>query len=95
MFSPELDFDKFVAAVKDLPLIDITESIALELRAAKPGRESARYCEMLRGLRYLLDTGQRPSNVEDWEFAKLRPVVESLVSRGTLLPSALDVFISR
>jgi len=96
MLSPDLDFDAFVSAVQDMKFDEIIDSTARELRMVRERRNeprSASHRNLLLGLRHLVTYGTRPSSVQhDWDLARMRPVIESLVQRGVFTPSALDVF---
>jgi hypothetical protein len=95
MLSPTFDFDRFAAALTtiDTDVNGIRDLINLELHDADGRLGTVRYCSLLRGLRHLIDTGNRPGNLrDDREFARMRPVMERLVQRRLFDPSALKVF---
>jgi hypothetical protein len=108
MVSRQLDFERFVDELvrfvkegKGYP--EMMGRIEEQLAAAKARherprtdafRQLARYILNLRELRHLLQSGERPSSVEDCDFLKMRPIVSALVERGLLKKEALDVFRS-
>ena len=99
-------FDKqaFVQRVKDLDLDQIvdaakqevyeTESTSYGVPGAPDARAegSVRYASFLKGLLFYLRSGKRPAGLTAEEFHILRPLVESLVRRGQLLPAVLQDF---
>jgi len=95
MLSPTFDFDRFAAALTlvDTDLSGIRDLISLELQDADGRLGTARYCSLLRGLRHLIDTGNRPRSLrDDREFVRMRPVIECLVKNGFCDFSMLEVF---
>jgi len=95
MLAPSFDFDRFAAALTrlDTGLPGIRDLINLELQDADGLLGTAKYCSLLRGLRHLIDTGTRPVNLrDDRDFAKMRPVIESLVKKQFCDPSTLKAF---
>lgn len=105
MISSTFDFDKFVAAVKDLEYQEIQTATQAEIEAidAKTGGHvkgapaarkagAPEYANLLRGLRCILTEGIRPNSVRDWDLPRMRPIIESLVRRGKMRPEALSIF---
>ncbi len=78
MISKNFDFDEFVAATKDLERQSIIDIAGREKREAMTMSNVGRYVEILNGLVWLLKQGTRPNGVHSWEFAKMRPIIESL-----------------
>ena len=104
MICRRLDFDEFVRIVKDGDLDGICDQVTGELRKArsiarsKPAKSPleqnrlSNYINLLLALRFLLQTGKRPSSVQASELIKMRPVIESLVARKQLTSQELLVF---
>lgn len=103
--SPEFDFDRFVAKVKDLSIDSIKGRVNEEIRrterlsgahvrGARKHRKSGapEYLNLLKALDFALSTNQLPISVEPWEFRKMRPIWESLVLRKKLKREALTIF---
>ncbi len=92
MISRNCNLSEFVAGVKGLDLRAIRDAVSSEKREAMAICNIGRYVEVLNGIGCLLDTGSRPSGVLPFEFAGMRPIIESLVERGQLKPVALAIF---
>src|SRR5579862_5935299 len=105
LISDSFDFDAFARAVMGVSLPDIQVKLQQEMYevdrrtagnviGAPKARASGapEYRNMLGGLTWLLQTGTKPSSIQPWDFAKMRPLIESLVNRGELKPAALEVF---
>lgn len=105
MISPRFDFDEFVRLVKDRDyheIVALTQEesreaarrIAGKVRGAPAARKAGagEYKDLLGGLIYLLMQNQKPISVYDWDFKRMRPILESLVERGQLRREALTVF---
>jgi hypothetical protein len=106
MVSTRFDFDEFVKVVKDLNYHEILAKTQEEIYETKKctaggvrGAPAARkagageYRNLLGGLVFLLSENRKPSSVQSWDLIKMRPVVESLVSRGERPPESLRVFL--
>jgi hypothetical protein len=95
---------EFVQRVKDIDYPEVIRLTELEVeniervsyraRGSVRRRQlgSTRYAENLKGLLWLLRSGTRPAGVDDGIFQSFRPIIESLVQRGQLRPTALKVF---
>jgi hypothetical protein len=105
MNSPEYDFDRFIAKIKDLDLAEILDRIHEEIRQTErligphvrgaPERRKSgapEYVNLLKGTYYALSNNQRPSSVQPWDLRRMWPIWESLVRRGQLAPEALKLF---
>jgi hypothetical protein len=53
---------------------------------------NAGYRRLLGGFLFLLQHGSKPFGVQDFEFLRMRPAIESLVEREIFKPEALAVF---
>src|SRR5579859_2247996 len=105
MVSSKYDFDEFVGAVKDLSYEqivaaaqeesrEVAKRIAGHARGAPAARKAGAdtYKELLGGLIFLLQHNCRPISIQPWDILRMRPIFESLVKRGELMPEALRVF---
>ena len=108
MISPAFRIEEFLAAMMEpwgksygeILRAARAEVAEAERRSARgvPGsvkaraRGSERYAEQLRGLIFLLSTGHRPANLEDWEVQAFRPVIQELVKWGRMKPEVMQVF---
>ncbi len=99
------DFDDFIRRVKDLEYHEMIrvadrEAAAVEYRLhgrgktaqAKQAAGGRDYRRLLGGFLYLLSQGTKPDGVDDWDFPRMRPAIESLVQRQILRAEALNVF---
>lgn len=105
MASPRFDFDEFVKVVKDLNYDEILAKTQEEIYEMKKctaggvrGAPAARkagageYLNLLKGIIFALSENRKPSSVQPWDLIRMRPIWESLVSRGQLKPESLRVF---
>jgi hypothetical protein len=105
MISPGFRLAEFLEAVQGRSFLETSSLTQQELReldallrSGCPGVTRARhsaapeYRNNLQGLAFLLQSGRRPRGVSEGVFQSFRPIIQSLVDRGELLPSALPVF---
>lgn len=98
-------FDEFIDRVKDLDyleMIQVADSEAGSVERNLCGRgKTARmkqegggneYRHLLGGFLWLLRHGTKPFSVQDWDFLRMQPAIDSLVRRGIMKPEALSVF---
>ena len=89
-------FDSFIKRTGNTSVSELIDEATRALSKARTAKTAGlRYRKMLQGLRWLLQTGSRPSNLADFEFQRLHPVIERLVQRRDLSESALSVFSNR
>jgi hypothetical protein len=94
----DYDFDAFLSAVKYLDKEDILATAYKKHKFLD--KPSSMYTlearmELQNGVQSLLrwlETGQRAAGVSDANFAKLKPVCESLIRKGQLGPEAIALF---
>jgi hypothetical protein len=103
MISRDFSIPQFVVAMRGRPFFEVRRRLEEEKReseqSAPRGRsrqaeanQHYRYAADLRGLSWLLDTGGKPSGVDDYTFQQFRPLIEDQVRMGVLRPTALTVF---
>ena len=92
MISPTGDFETFIrhAIKNELKPKAICVLARLEKSDAIP-RIKGNYVERLNGLCGLLENGKRGS-VDEVGHRMMRPLIESMVSRGEMKPTAMTVF---
>jgi len=105
LLSPRFDISEFINMVKDRSYLEIIQTAEQEVRAserlssggvkgARKVRErgAGRYEATLKGLLFLLQSGRKPDGVDPDTFASFRPIIENLVAKDQLKPTALEVF---
>ncbi len=104
MISGSYDFGKFLERVKDKDYLEILrlaiqeaeylEPLLYRVRGAVKRREmgGCEYVAQLKEFIYFMRTGTKPMGVNNRSFLLYLPVCESLISKGQLKPSILDLF---
>jgi len=92
------DFDVFLNSVKYLDKEDI---LATAYKRHKSLDKSTTMYTMefrlglqnsISGLLYFLENKQRPDGISDINFAKFKPICESLVKKGQMEPEVIKLF---
>lgn len=98
-------FAEFISRIKDLEYLEMIQASEREAgdvehnlygrgKTARAKQESGgqEYRNLLGGFLFLLRHGAKPSSVNAGDFLRMRPAIESLVTRGTMKQDALLVF---
>jgi hypothetical protein len=92
------NFDHFINTVKYLDYDDIILAANKQLEKsgykAKKGEDAA-FSSMLRGFLYWMATSEKPGDLLEEDFEKLKPICANLVAKRQLKPYALAVFKKR
>jgi hypothetical protein len=92
------DFDAFLNSVKYLDKEDI---LATAYKRHKSLDKSTTMYTMefrlglqnsISGLLYFLENKQRPASISDTNFAKFKPICESLIKKGQMEPEVIKLF---
>lgn len=91
---------EFVEKYKDEGLIELKPILENEIRQAEACRHNYNCgCDIFRqhahAFLFYLNRGIKPAGIYEEEFEQFKPIVENLISKGHLLPSALEVFKSK
>jgi hypothetical protein len=104
MISSRFDLDEFVGHVRLLgdpekiiaaTLQEVNDAIGMTHgtgRMSATRTDSARYVKLLQGFLFFMRYAMKPVGLGDEDFARFRPVCESLVERGVLKPGVLGLF---
>ncbi len=92
------DFDAFLSAIKYLDKEDIL--VAAYKKHKSLDKSSTMYTMEARldlqnsvgDLLYFLEKNERPPNVKDYNFEKLKPICENLIKKGQMDAGAIKLF---
>ena len=98
MFYMQYDFDTFLNSIKYLDKEDIlvtTYKKHKSLDKSSPIMSTEFRLDLqnsISGLLYWLERGERPSNMREVDFIKLKPICESLIRKEQMDSSVLRIF---
>jgi hypothetical protein len=91
-----MEIDNIVDKYKDKEFFDIIFELEKEVVRLKliKGRKQhlTDYINSAKEVLFFLQSGIKPAGISDWEFRKMKPLIEKLVEKGNLKKEIMGCF---